>query len=162
MNRTRALTAVATASTLALTGVVIASSSTASATEQQGPTIVGAWRMTIDPAGPPPPFVSRIAFSEGGVVTDTVPQAPPVAGATSATPGLGAWSQKGRTVTFTFERFLSSAGVYVALQRVTGTATVSQDGQTQAGPATTAFFAPNGTPLGAPLSVEASGSRLNP
>ena len=55
-------------------------------------------------------------------------------------------------MTFTFEKFLSNGGVYVALQRVTGTATVAQDGQTQAGPATATFFAPNGTPLGAPLS----------
>jgi hypothetical protein len=133
--------------------------------------IVGTWRMMIDPlknpAGDPPPFPSIISFNADGTVVDVVSSVPGypalvAAGANGATSGLGAWSQKNGTVTFTFERFISTNGQFVARQRVQGALQVDKDGATQAGPAVATFFGTNELPMGPSVQILASGTRLAP
>jgi len=163
MNRTRTVATAAAGLLVLSTAVVVASSASAS-NGGQGGSIVGAWRMTIDPrpnpAGDPPPFASRIAFAKGGVVTEAVSSVPP--GYTSASNGVGAWTQSGSVATFTFEKFLFNGGTFAAIQRVRGTATVSGDGSTQAGPATATILATDGTTVLRSFVVDASGTRMTP
>lgn len=162
MNHTRTAV-IAAAGALLISSAVVVSSASAS-NDGQGGSIVGAWRMTIDPrpnpAGDPPPFTSRIAFAKGGVVTEAVSTVPP--GFSSASNGVGAWSQSGSVATFTFEKFLFSNGAFVAIQRVRGTATVSDDGTTQAGPATATLLGTDGSTVIRSFVVDASGTRMTP
>ena len=127
-------------------------------------TIVGSWRMSIDPlpnpGGDPPPFPSRVAFSRGGVLVGTASKFPP--GFTSGSADVGAWSQDGDTARFQFERFLYNANGFAGIQRVTATATVSADGETLAGPATATVLATDGTTVVASFQVAASGTRMAP
>jgi hypothetical protein len=163
MNRSRTALAVTVTGALVVGTLAIASGA-ASAGPNGGPTIIGTWQMSIDPNGPsapPPAFRTRIAFSEGGVLTETAGQAPPVNGATIAGTGLGAWEQHGRTVRFVFEKYLFAGSGAVAVQRVEGTAEVSSDGSTQSGPATATFRALDGTVLST-LPVWAEGTRMTP
>jgi hypothetical protein len=164
MHRTRIVIASGLAATLAATGIVATSAGASSSTSCSGKSIVGAWRMTIDPDpnpnGDPPPFATRISFARGGVVTEAASSLPP--GFTSGSAGVGAWKQCNNTVTFTFERFLNNANGFAAIQRVEGKATVSSTGQTQAGPATATLLAPDGQTVLASFGVEASGTRLRP
>lgn len=96
-------------------------------------------------------------------VISSVPTPLRQVGANAGSPGLGAWTQRGAVVTFRFQRFFTRDGVLVARQLLVGTTTVSKDGTTQSGPATATFFAPDGTtPMGAPVKIEASGTRMRP
>lgn len=166
MNRTRAVSL-----GVALPAVVLgAALAVVPAQGSQGATpIVGTWRMSIDPrpnpAGDPPAFPSLVSFVRGGTMVDAVSSVPVPArklGATVAGNGLGAWRQKGRTVEFAFDRFLTDGtGVMVARQHVEGTLRVSKGGATQAGPATATFFTPDGSVV-AVVPIDASGSRMLP
>ncbi len=126
--------------------------------------IVGAWRMTIDPVpnpgGDPPPFTTRIAFARGGVVTESASKYPP--GFVGGTSGIGAWTQDHDKVTFTFEKFLYSANGFAAIQRVQGSVIVAADGQTQGGPATATLLAPDGQTVLSSFGVQSSGTRMQP
>ncbi|MCU0266585.1 MAG: hypothetical protein MUC45_10835 [Actinomycetia bacterium] len=163
MTRTRTTLAVGLAGAVLLTGVV-ASSAAASGTSTTYLSVAGAWRMTIDPlpnpGGDPPPFVSRIAFAHGGVVTESASKYPP--GFVAGSAGIGAWKQHRDRVTFTFERFLYDANGFAAIQRVEGHATVGAKGQTQGGPATATLLAPDGQTVLASFGVQSSGTRLKP
>jgi hypothetical protein len=164
MNRTRTIAAAGLAATLGLAGLAASTAGTAAASGCAGPSIVGAWRMSIDPDpnpnGDPPPFASRIAFAKGGVVTDAASRFPP--GYVGGSGGVGAWKQCNRKVTFTFERFLYDVNGFAAIQRVQGTATVSYDGKTQAGPATATLLAVDGQTVLASFGIQASGTRMTP
>jgi hypothetical protein len=133
--------------------------------------IVGTWRMMIDPlpnpAGDPPAFPSVISFNSDGTVIDAVSSVPGypalmAAGANGATSGLGSWSQKKDTVKFTFERFITKDGKFVARQRIQGTLKVAKSGFTQSGPAVATFLDGSDTPLGPSVQIAASGRRLTP
>jgi hypothetical protein len=164
MNRTRAITAAGVTAALVATGLAASTAGVASASSCAGPSIVGAWRMTIDPdpnpGGDPPPFVSRIAYARGGVVNEAASKYPP--GFTGGTAGVGAWKQCKGKATFTFERFLYDANGLAGIQRVRGTTTVSADGKTQAGPATATILAPDGQTVLMSFGVHASGTRMAP
>ena len=161
------ITAVAVSS-VAVAGLLAATASTSTAAHA-GPnnasgTIVGSWRMTIDPlpnpGGDPPAFPSRISFSRGGVVAGTASRFPP--GFTSASSDVGAWSQAGDTATFTFEHFLYNANGFAGIQRVTATTSVSEDGNTQTGSATATVLATDGTTILSSFRVAATGTRMAP
>jgi hypothetical protein len=165
MNRTRSIAAAGLAAVLVTAGLAASTGGAASASGcAGGPSIVGAWRMSIDPDpnpnGDPPPFASRVAFARGGVVTDTTSRFPP--GYVGASGGVGAWKQCNRKATFTFERFLYDVNGFAAIQRVQGTATVSYDGKTQAGPATATLLAVDGQTVLSSFGVQASGTRMTP
>lgn len=183
MRRTRALIAAAVpllvVSSLAWVG-------SASAEDRSGPStpqstyrsavhsIVGTWRMTIDPNGPtvaPPAFPSLVQFHADGTLTDSVSSAPAVplwnrppghAQPNGATSGQGSWYRHGDTIVFTFERFLTIDGAFVARQHVDGQTTVSDDGMSQSGPASATFFDTSGNPIGSAVPIDASGTRLLP
>lgn len=148
-----------------------------------GQPIVGAWEMTIDPrpfTAPsgqtidPPPFSSLVEFQAGGTMTDavsSVPNSPALAAlhADGATNAVGAWRWAGGSVTFTFDRYLTAGGHFVAKQRVTGSATVSNGCSVQDGTATVRFstnpaddFSTSASLLGAAITVDTYGTRLTP
>jgi hypothetical protein len=174
MSRTRTLAATAAAATAVALVVVAPADARPLAVQYDVNTaqgaIVGTWRMLIDPlpnpAGDPPAFPSLISFNADGTVVDavsSVPRYPALpAGTNGATSGLGAWSQRNSTVTFTFERFITKDGAFVARQRVQGTLQVDKDGATQAGPSTATFLDTAANPLGPPVQIAASGVRLTP
>jgi len=161
-NRTVALSGVAVAGVLA--AALVTTGAADARTDDATRTVVGSWRMTIDPlpspAGDPPAFPSFISFSRGGVVTGSSGRFPP--GYTSGSVDIGAWSQTGDRTTFVFERFLSDAKGLAAIQRVTATTTVSADGHSQAGSATATVLAPDGTTVRLRFQVAASGTRMVP
>lgn len=163
MTRTRTALTAGLAGAALLTGA-LASSAAASGPPTNYPSIAGAWRMTIDPlpnpGGDPPPFVSRIAFAQGGVVTESASKFPP--GYVGGSSGIGAWKQYRDRVTFTFERFLYDANGFAAIQRVEGTARVGANGQMQRGPATATLLAPDGQTVLVSFGVQSSGTRLKP
>ena len=154
--------AVAVAGLLAAT-VVTTSAANAGPHNGSG-TIVGAWRMTIDPlpnpGGDPPAFPSRISFARGGVVSGIASKFPP--GFTSASSDVGAWSQDGDTATFVFEHFLYNANGFAAIQRVTATTVVTDDGDRQTGTATATVLAPDGVTVLSSFRVTATGTRMAP
>jgi hypothetical protein len=164
MTRTHAIVATGAAATLAVTGVVATSADATSNSRCGGKSVVGAWRMTIDPkpnpGGDPPPFPTRISFARGGVITEATSSSPP--GYTGASTGIGAWKQCKDTVTFTFERFLNKDGALAAIQRIQGKATVGYTGQSQSGPATATLLSPDGQTVLASFGVHASGTRMTP
>ncbi len=177
MRRTRALIAAAVpllvVSSVALVGS--ASAEDRPSTPQSGyrsaaHSIVGTWRMWIDPNGPttpPPAFPSLVQFHADGTLTDSVSSAPSGPALASlqpngATSGLGSWYRKGDTIYFSFERFITHDGVFVAKQHVDGTTTVSDDGMSQSGPASATFFDTANNAIGQPVPIAASGTRLMP
>ena len=169
MNRTRALTiGIATPTILAMTAFAMTP-----AIGSQGPkTAVGTWQMTIDPRplqspnGPvdPPAFPSLVAFNQGGTLVESVSSLPGVAvtvlGANAAAGGVGAWTQKGSKVTFTFKKFLTKDGVLVGWQVVQGTGRTKKASTTQT--ATATFFKADGTQVGPVLTIDATGTRMAP
>jgi hypothetical protein len=181
MRRTRALIAAAVpllvVSTLAWVGSASADdrpSTPQSSHRSAVQPIVGTWRMWIDPNGPttpPPAFPSLVQFHADGTLTDSVSSAPAVPlwnkppgqqQPNGATSGLGSWYRQGDTIHFSFERFLTINGVFVAKQHVDGTTSVSDDGMSQSGPASATFFDTNGNAIGQPVPIDASGTRLVP
>jgi len=169
MTLSRTLSLAAAAGVVALGGLAVPSSAmplpAGSSASAVSTPIVGTWRMSIDPDGPPPAFPSLISFNLGQTIDEAVSSIPPAMaqlGADDVSSGLGAWRRSGRSVAFTFEKFFTDGGVLVARQTVTGTTTVSPDGSTQSGPATAAFYAPDGTQIGPTLTVQATGTRLVP
>jgi hypothetical protein len=179
MRRTRALIAAAVpllvVSSVAWVGSASADDRSSPSQPQSsyrsaGHSIVGTWQMTIDPNGPtapPPAFPSLVQFHADGTLTDSVSSAPSGPALASlepngATSGLGSWYRKGDTIVFTFERFITHDGVMVARQQVEGTTKVSNDGMSQAGPASATFFGVGGAQLGPIVSIDTSGVRLVP
>jgi hypothetical protein len=181
MRRTRALIAAAISllvvSSLAWVGS--ASADDRPATPQSSyrsavHSIVGTWRMTIDPNGPTAPpsaFPSLVQFHADGTLTDSVSSAPVVPlwnkpptqpQPNGATSGLGSWYRQGDTIYFSFERFLTIDGVFVARQHVDGKTTVSDDGMSQSGPASATFLDTHDNQIGLPVPIDASGQRLLP
>jgi len=172
MSRTRTLAAVAAVAALVVTTPAHAQAlpSKDDVNTAQG-AIVGTWRMMIDPlpnpAGDPPAFPSIISFASDGTVVDVVSSVPGypalvALGANGATSGLGSWSQKKEAVKFTFERFITKDGRFVARQRIQGTLKVAKSGVAQSGPAVATFLDGSDTPLGPPVQIAASGTRLTP
>lgn len=191
MTRTRKAT-VAAASTfgMLLAGVALSVANGSAQADEGGcrvggQPIVGAWEMTIDPrpfTGPsgqtidPPPFSSLVEFQAGGTMTDavsSVPNSPALTKLTSPPDGVtnavGAWRWSGGSVSFTFDRYLTAGGHFVAKQRVTGSATVSNGCSVQVGTATVRFstnaaddFSTSASLLGSAITVDTYGTRLTP
>jgi len=169
MNRARALIiGLAVPALLAGTALAV----TPAIGSQGATSAVGAWEMTFvhqpfqGPNGPvdPPPFPSLVALNRGGTLTESVSTLPGFAittlGANDASGGIGAWKQKGSTITFTFKKFLTKDGILVGWQVITGTGTVSKSGVKQT--ATATFHKPDGTQVGPVLTVDATGTRMTP
>jgi hypothetical protein len=156
--------AVGTTAVAGLLAATLAGSAAQADPDKASVRIVGAWRMTIDPlpnpGGDPPAFPSRISFARGGVVAGVASKVPP--GFTAASADVGAWSQRGRTATFTFEHFLFNASGFAGVQRVTARMTVSKDGTTQSGSATATVLGADGTTVLSSFQVAASGTRMTP
>lgn len=174
MHRTRALVTAAVA-TLVVAGTVVAADA-ASASDHDsdgrsgcryGAGPVGTWNETVDPVGPPPPFVSLVQFHSDGTMVDAVsstPLNPALAplhpdGATS---GLGSWTRDGDSFRFAFERFITSGGVNVIDQRIEGTMTVASDCMSTQGTAHVTFTRASDHSVLAQADVVTGGTRLMP
>jgi hypothetical protein len=133
---------------------------------------VGTWRMSVDPRpvqGPNgtidvPAFPSLVSLHHGGTLTDAVSSlagaASVLLGADDYTNGVGAWSVSKKTVSFRFQRFFTKDGAYVGSQVVAGTGRLKGNKTVQV--ATATFFDKSGNPVGVPVTIDATGTRMKP
>ncbi len=169
----RAMTVIVAAIAVSVLGWGYAAASvagTARGATQGGGDVLGSWRVTATATDPVPSTAHvLITFTPGGGVVETRLLAkPPIPGvvdfATLETPGHGGWKKVGpRTYKVEYIYFIQAEGSadLLAIETVRWTATVSRDGETISGPASSEVHLADGT-LVVSWTFTGSGVRIAP
>lgn len=148
------------AACLAVLATTVLGGASATTTAAAPPhSIVGAWRVTVDPqptpGGDQPPFESILTFDKAQTVSEATSRA-------AASAGLGAWQRTGEdTFRFVFEKYrFDSTGAYI------GKTVVTEDVQltgrnSYVGSAVTKIVTPANVVV-AQFGSESSGVRITP
>lgn len=111
--------------------------------------IEGVWEAVVtatncSTGAPLATFVGAAVYHRGGTFTNT--DASPTV---TRGPGFGTWVKNGATYTVKFRYYqYDTAGVLLGTRRVTRTATVAADGNSQTATVSTELFSPAGASLG--------------
>jgi hypothetical protein len=174
MKRLLTLSATATVAAVATGSALLPSAAHAASTMNTDGSrwAVGTWRMTVDPRpvqGPNgtidvPPFPSLVTLHQGGTLTDAVSSLAGAAsillGADAYTNGAGVWATSNRAIKFRFQRFFTKNGAYVGSQVVAGTG--RKKGKKTVQVATATFYDSSGNQVGVPVTIDATGTRMEP